>query len=286
MVRDPDGVVRAWGSVHDRSVGRMLFVHIVERSLPADVARALLRRPVRVGGGPGPGGRRRARPRDAADRHRRLPDDERQHGWLAANGFERVRTWWQMTPAGDAGRGRPGRVARALGEGRRGVPAGAAHRVRDARRGRPARGPRRARERVRRPLQLQRGDLRGVPAPAARGPRPPLGPLVARGAHRRRRARGGRGAGRHRLRGWGRAAGRLLRRPTSACSRPPAAAAWPRACSARSSRTPPPAAGTASASRSTPTRPTGAAGLYTSMGWTTKYVTESWHRDVPVAPAD
>ena len=29
--------------------------------------------------------------------------------------------------------------------------------------------------------------------------------------------------------------------------------------------------------------PTGAAGLYTSMGWETKYVTESWHRDVPVS---
>ena len=28
--------------------------------------------------------------------------------------------------------------------------------------------------------------------------------------------------------------------------------------------------------------PTGADGLYTSMGWKTKYVTESWHRDVPV----
>jgi ribosomal protein S18 acetylase RimI-like enzyme len=28
--------------------------------------------------------------------------------------------------------------------------------------------------------------------------------------------------------------------------------------------------------------PTGAAGLYTSMDWKTKYVTESWHRDVPV----
>ena len=28
--------------------------------------------------------------------------------------------------------------------------------------------------------------------------------------------------------------------------------------------------------------PTGADGLYTSMGGTTKYVTESWHRDVPV----
>ena len=30
--------------------------------------------------------------------------------------------------------------------------------------------------------------------------------------------------------------------------------------------------------------PTGAAGLYTSMGWATKYVTESWHRDVVVDP--
>ena len=28
--------------------------------------------------------------------------------------------------------------------------------------------------------------------------------------------------------------------------------------------------------------PTGAAGLYESMGWKTKYVTESWHRDVAV----
>ena len=28
--------------------------------------------------------------------------------------------------------------------------------------------------------------------------------------------------------------------------------------------------------------PTGAAGLYTSMGWETRYVTQSWHRDVPV----
>ena len=26
--------------------------------------------------------------------------------------------------------------------------------------------------------------------------------------------------------------------------------------------------------------PTGADGLYTSMGWTTSYVTESWHKDL------
>jgi ribosomal protein S18 acetylase RimI-like enzyme len=29
--------------------------------------------------------------------------------------------------------------------------------------------------------------------------------------------------------------------------------------------------------------PTGANGLYVSMGWHTKYVTESWHKDVPVS---
>ncbi len=28
--------------------------------------------------------------------------------------------------------------------------------------------------------------------------------------------------------------------------------------------------------------PTGAAGLYTGMGWETAYITQSWHRDVPV----
>ena len=28
--------------------------------------------------------------------------------------------------------------------------------------------------------------------------------------------------------------------------------------------------------------PTGASGLYVSMGWETSYVTQSWHRDVPV----
>ena len=57
--------------------------------------------------------------------------------------------------------------------------------------------------------------------------------------------------------------------------------AWPRACCARSSPTPRPANATASPSRSTPThlRP---AGLYTGMGWETAYITQSWHRDVPV----
>jgi hypothetical protein len=29
--------------------------------------------------------------------------------------------------------------------------------------------------------------------------------------------------------------------------------------------------------------PTGADSLYVSMGWKTSYITESWHRDVPVS---
>jgi mycothiol synthase len=31
--------------------------------------------------------------------------------------------------------------------------------------------------------------------------------------------------------------------------------------------------------------PTGADGLYTSLGWATRYVTQSWHRDLPLDPA-
>ena len=43
------------------------------------------------------------------------------------------------------------------------------------------------------------------------------------------------------------------------------------------------AAATASASRSTPTHRPAPTGSTPSMGWGTKYVTESWHRDVPVS---
>ena len=74
----------------------MLFVHIVERDLPDDVAD---RAPTCWSSG------RSARPARSA-RARGLDvqqidtgafaDDERQHRWLAAAGFERVRTWWQM----------------------------------------------------------------------------------------------------------------------------------------------------------------------------------------------
>ncbi|HYF74356.1 MAG TPA: GNAT family N-acetyltransferase [Nocardioides sp.] len=97
VVRDADGDIRAWGSVHDRSVGRMLFVHIVARDLPdgiADCCSDLLvewaeaqARAV---------GRARGLAVQQIDTGS-FEGDERQARWLAANGFDKVRTWWQMT---------------------------------------------------------------------------------------------------------------------------------------------------------------------------------------------
>jgi hypothetical protein len=39
VVVDGAGQIRAWGSVHDRAPGRMLYVHIVDRTLDDDLAR-------------------------------------------------------------------------------------------------------------------------------------------------------------------------------------------------------------------------------------------------------
>ena len=102
VVRDPAGRIQAWGSVHDRAEGRMLFVHIVGRDLDerlADrcsevlfewaeaqaravgAARGLSEQQIDTGS---------------------FADDERQHAWLADAGFERVRTWWQMSRSVEA----------------------------------------------------------------------------------------------------------------------------------------------------------------------------------------
>ncbi|WP_197025889.1 GNAT family N-acetyltransferase [Nocardioides sp. URHA0020] len=97
VVRDEAGEIRAWGSVHDRSVGRMLFVHVVERELPDDVADRCsdlllewAQAQARTVGA--------ARGLDIQQIDTgAFPDDERQARWLTAAGFERVRTWWQMS---------------------------------------------------------------------------------------------------------------------------------------------------------------------------------------------
>ncbi|GAB3025920.1 N-acetyltransferase [Nocardioides flavus (ex Wang et al. 2016)] len=102
VVRDPDGRIQAWGSVHDRAEGRMLFVHIVDREIDerladrcSDVlfewaeaqakavgaARGLAEQQIDTGA---------------------FAEDERQHRWLEGAGFTRVRTWWQMSRSVEA----------------------------------------------------------------------------------------------------------------------------------------------------------------------------------------
>jgi GNAT superfamily N-acetyltransferase len=102
VVRDPDGRIHAWGSVHDRAEGRMLFVHVVDREVDeraadacSDVlfawadaqarsvgaARGLVEQQIDTGA---------------------FADDDRQHGWLLEAGFRKVRTWWQMSRSVEA----------------------------------------------------------------------------------------------------------------------------------------------------------------------------------------
>ncbi|MBS41808.1 MAG: GNAT family N-acetyltransferase [Nocardioides sp.] len=103
VIRDPEGVIHAWGSVHDRAGGRMLFVHIVERDLPKTVQRTCSDILVEwaVGQAKAVGG---ARGLDVQQIDTgAFEDDERQQRWLRATGFEHVRTWWQMSRPVEAG---------------------------------------------------------------------------------------------------------------------------------------------------------------------------------------
>ncbi|MDP3891212.1 GNAT family N-acetyltransferase [Nocardioides sp.] len=97
VIRDPEGSIRAWGSVHDRAAGRMMFIHIVDRDLTGSVAdrcstvlfdwaEAQARQV----------GEARGFDPQQIDTGA-FADDERQHKWLENAGFNRVRTWWQMS---------------------------------------------------------------------------------------------------------------------------------------------------------------------------------------------
>jgi ribosomal protein S18 acetylase RimI-like enzyme len=97
VVRDDAGVIRAWGSVHDRAEGRMLYVHIVDQALPDHAARACSDLLFEWASGQAE--------RVGAERGRSVQQidtgafagDGRQHEWLDAAGFTKVRTWWQMS---------------------------------------------------------------------------------------------------------------------------------------------------------------------------------------------
>ena len=97
VVRDDTGLVRAWGSVHDRASGRMLFGHVVERGLPEPVGRACSDVLVEwaVGQAREVGAARGLEVQQIDTGA--FAGDERQRRWLAAEGFTHVRTWWQMS---------------------------------------------------------------------------------------------------------------------------------------------------------------------------------------------
>lgn len=97
LVHDADGEIRGWGSVHDRAEGRMLYAHVVDRTLPephADACSEMLF--AWADGQARVVGAARGLAVQQIDTGA-FVDDERQHTWLAAAGFERVRTWWQMS---------------------------------------------------------------------------------------------------------------------------------------------------------------------------------------------
>ena len=97
LVRDADGAARGWASAHDRAAGRMLLAVVVDRRLAAQPADALAgwlfdwaeQEARRVGA-----------ERGLADQQidsGAFETDEAQHRWLERAGFDKVRTWWQMS---------------------------------------------------------------------------------------------------------------------------------------------------------------------------------------------
>lgn len=96
-VRDADGVLRAWINCHDRAAGRVLVGVTVDPDLPDDLADPL----AAYGFGRVEDLGRAVLERRGVDRTQldsgAFADDPRQQRWLAGAGYAHVRDWWQMT---------------------------------------------------------------------------------------------------------------------------------------------------------------------------------------------
>ena len=97
VVRDPGGAIRGWAGAHDRAAGRMLLTVVADPRLEDDradrVAAALF-------GWGDQAARRIGTARGLAVQQidsGAFAGDERQQRWLRRAGFEKVRTWWQMS---------------------------------------------------------------------------------------------------------------------------------------------------------------------------------------------
>ncbi|HEX6248996.1 MAG TPA: GNAT family N-acetyltransferase, partial [Nocardioidaceae bacterium] len=96
VLRDPDGRIRGWATAHDRAAGRMLMQVMVGRDLDdatADqVAGVLLDWADWAAERIGRGRELEVQQIDSGA----FADDPRQHRWLERAGYTRVRSWWQM----------------------------------------------------------------------------------------------------------------------------------------------------------------------------------------------
>jgi len=282
VVRDEAGEIRAWGSVHDRAEGRMLFVHIVERDLPENIANRCSALLVEwaVGQARAVGAARGLEVQQIDTGA--FADDERQHDWLEGSGFERVRTWWQMnrpvTPDEASLTGSPdhwekdGVVFRLVRRTGTGMPDESDLReVHEVLEGAFVDHFNSYEETFEEFLFRLREDPghrwdHWWLAELTEGETPqPVGALVGTVSDSSSGPDGSYVAYLGVLeaaRGRGVAKGLLRTIIADAASRGRDRVGLEVDADS----------------------PTGAAGLYTSMGWTTKYVTESWHRDVPVDP--
>jgi ribosomal protein S18 acetylase RimI-like enzyme len=97
VLRDEQGVARGWGSAHDRAAGRMLLMVIVDPSLDDEtadrVAATLFDWADRAASVVGAGRELTTQQIDSGA----FAGDDRQHRWLERAGFDQVRTWWQMS---------------------------------------------------------------------------------------------------------------------------------------------------------------------------------------------
>lgn len=97
VARDAAGDIRGWASAHDRAAGRVLGAVTVDQSLADELADAvaaalyewLQQTTVLIG-------QRRGLARNQLDSGA-FAVDERQQRWLKAAGLEHVRSWWQMS---------------------------------------------------------------------------------------------------------------------------------------------------------------------------------------------
>lgn len=97
ILRDRDSELRGWAAAHDRAAGRMLLVVVVDPRLDDSLAdrgaEVLLEWADEAASKIGAERGLEVQQIDSGS----FAGDERQHRWLAKAGYERVRTWWQMS---------------------------------------------------------------------------------------------------------------------------------------------------------------------------------------------